>query len=57
MHSSGSESKVAPLADSVRRLVAKVSLNPLVKLDSYIANAAFDTAVRLAANKHLGWNV
>jgi len=57
MHASGSESKVSPLADAVRRLVVKVSLNPLASLEKYIANEAFDTAVRAAANKHLGWEV
>ena len=57
MHASGSESKVAPLADAVRRLVVKVSLNPLCQLDKYIAKDAFDTAVRAAASKHLGWDV
>ena len=57
LHASGSDSKVAPLADAVRRLVVKVSLNPLCKLDKYISNATFDAAVRAAASKHLGWDV
>jgi hypothetical protein len=57
MHASGAESKATPLADTVRRLVTKVSLNPLASLDAYIANAAFDAAVRSAASKLLGWDV